>query len=180
MKTALLKKLSVTLGLAAILVSVNTASAVPFVYDVNSQGTFQGITAGNNPFAGFYKFDVPATESGSASSTFATVISNSGLTATITWSGAQPTLNSIILKASNNYGTWDISNFNSNVYTSIVITNGTVLTGSGNVAEISHVEFSGSLTPKPPGATGVPDGGSTLLMLGLGLMGLAVAMRRRS
>lgn len=180
MKASLLKKFSIAFGFAAMLVAANTASAVHIPYTVNTMAVSGPVTTpGNNPFGGFYKFDVPSTESGSAASTFSTVISNSGLTATITWSGLQPILSSFILKAGNSYDTWNISNFNAHAYNSLVVTNLSLLTPNGkNIAEISHLEFSGNLNPGDVPPPSVPDGGSTTAMLGLGILALAALNRK--
>lgn len=49
---------------------------------------------------------------------------------------------------------------------------------SGTGGGLSNIKLWGSGTPKPPGGQGVPDGGFTLALLGLGL-GLVVIARRK-
>lgn len=154
---------------------LTTAShAVP--YDVNSMGTLIGTYSGNTPNGPdtFYKFNDGGSEEGTATSTFATVIGSGGKSATITWNGSQPLLDVLYLKSSTYFVKWDISSFNNGVFDSITVANLGLITNHRGVSkDISHVQLEGGLN-------NVPDGGTTLSLLGLALVALAAFPRRVS
>jgi len=169
-------KLSLLLRASAIAVVAGLVPAASYAvpYNVNSMGTLVGTFSGNTPNGPdtFYKFNKSGLEEGTATSTFATVIGAGGTSATITWNGSQPLLDFLYLKAATYFVKWDISNFNDGVYDSITVANLGLITNRNNISQgISHVQIEGGLSQ-------VPDGGATLALLGLALVGLVLVRRR--
>jgi len=146
------------------------------------------IVSGNTTST-FYEVTGAGAESGSAAGLYSSTVPGSDATG---WSvkisfgpNPQPILTSAFLKASNEYLWWDASDlalFNSGEYDSITLWNkggpgegiGHNTGGSSPVWKFhgtSHAGLNGS-----PG-TSVPDGGFTLALLGMALIGVASARR---
>lgn len=143
------------------------------IFDVNAYGGGT-INAGNTPNDFFYKFDVPGTESGDGASLLDTVISNGGLTATVTWA---PTgsldFDFIYLKASNEFIKWDVSGVNWSTYDGFTVTNDLIKNKKGVAQAISHIQADGGVT-----TTKVPDSGTSAILVGLGLIALGLFRRK--
>jgi hypothetical protein len=177
MKTTLLK-----FAVTALLAS-STAFAIPDsdwdlsnLFNVNSLGAPDAIVDGN--INGDYKFDVDTTtESGMASlvSSLTTVISDDGLTAMTTWSPpGSIDINTVFLKAGNQYAAWDTSGVNWSTYSGLYVTQNAIMNNPENAfLGISHETLNG-------GSTSVPDGGTTAVLLGAGLVVLGLLGRRHS
>jgi hypothetical protein len=176
MKTSLLK-----LAAAALLASATVSYAIPDpdwdlsdLFNVNSLGA-PVVTEGN--VNGDYKFDVDtSTESGLASlvNSLTTVISDDGLTAMTTWSPpGSIDINTVFLKAGNQYAAWDTSGVDWSTYSGLYVTQNAIMNNPENAfLGISHETLNGGAT--------VPDGGTTAVLLGLGLVGLSLIGRRRA
>jgi hypothetical protein len=166
-------KLRNTLLAAGAAFALTCSSYALSIYDVNAMLGDGTVVLDTNTPDTDYKFDVPGTESG-AVDTFATVISNGGLTATVTWSPTgSVSVSDIYLKAGNDYIYWDTSAVDWSTYDGFSITNDQIFNaGSGNAKAISHISVNG-------GGSSVPDGGATVVLLGLGLVGMSVIARRR-
>lgn len=174
------------IALASALVAAPLARAVTFTLN-NSTATL----VDGNIVSTFYQA-TPASDSGTMAPTFTfsytgtgTVTPvNSPYTIEIFFNGPQPVLTEAFFKASDRYMYWDAADltaFNSGVYTSITLVGNGLLNPPGNAYNgLSHAGLSGTVGTNPPGGSGVPDGGSTAVMLGLGLIAMAVALRRRS
>ena len=180
--TTLLKTLACSAALA--LGSSFAVAAPDLVWDLSNSFNVNSLGAadefpGNTPAAD-YKFDVPATESGSAfwTGALSTVISSDGLTAWVTWSPlGSLSFDEIMVKAANAYLVWDTSSVNWAAYSGFFVTQDQIIQGKGKGASfngISHVSINGDAI------TRVPDAGATVLLIGLGLAGLAIVTRRRS
>jgi hypothetical protein len=147
-------------------------------FNVNSLGAGAEFP-GNTPAAD-YKFDVPASETGNAfwTDALSTVISSDGLTAWVTWSPlGSLSFDEIMVKAANAYLLWDTSAVNWAAYSGFFVTQDQIVQGKGKDSAfngISHISINGD------GITRVPDAGATVVLIGLGLAGLAVFTRRRS
>ena len=177
MKTSLLK-----FAAAALLASATVSYAIPDpdwdlsdLFNVNSLGA-PVVTDGN--INGDYKFDVDtSTESGMASlvSSLTTVISDDGLTAMTTWSPpGSIDINTVFLKAGNQYAAWDTSGVDWSSYSGLYVTQNAIMNDPENAfLGISHETLNG-------GGNSVPDGGTTAVLLGLGLLGLGLLGRRKS
>jgi hypothetical protein len=175
MKTSLLK------FAAAALLASSTAFAIPDpdwnlsnLFNVNSLGA-PVVEDGN--VNGDYKFDVDTnTESGLASlvSSLTTVISDDGLTAMTTWSPpGSIDINTVFLKAGNQYAAWDTSGVNWSTYTGLYVTQNAIMNNPENAyLGISHETLNGGVS--------VPDGGTTAVLLGAGLLVLGLLGRRKS
>ncbi len=92
-------------------------------------------------------------------------------------SNPKPVLESAFLKAGNSYLLWDatdLTDFNAGTFDSITLWNsdpgGIHNDGSGAYNGTSHAGLNG--------ATGVPDAGCTLMLLGVSVTGLGVLRRR--
>lgn len=173
-------------GLAA-LASVLTAGfahAVTFTLNASSATIVNG-----NTVSSFYQVSGGGAESGTSAATFSSVISGQGAvsandpwTVVISFNGPQPTLASAFIKASNGYLWWDASDlaaFNSGSYTSITLVQNGLINNPGNAYhEISHAGLNGTAGGTDSNTPGVPDGGASVAMLGVTLVGLTLAFRR--
>jgi hypothetical protein len=158
------------------------ASAITFTLDASTATVVNG-----NTTSAFYSA-TPSVDSGTMAPTFTFTYSGTALISAsnpfkieIFFNGPQPVLTSAFWKASNQYMLWDSSDlaaFNSGVYTSITLVGNALDNGNGSYHGLSHAGLLG--TAGPGNSNGVPDSGSSALLLGLGLAGLAVALRRRS
>jgi len=99
----------------------------------------------------------------------------------------QPYLDSAFLKAGSGYLLWDSADlavFNAGTYDSIIMWNNTVegiRNDNGKYKATSHAGLFVGTDPTPQVTTfSVPDASSTVSMLGLGMLGLFVASRRRA
>lgn len=150
------------------------AEAVAFTLN-NSTAT----VVGTNEKSDFYEVDFgTGVETGTAKDLFAYSFggnASTGWTMTITWTNPKPILTSAFLKAGSSSLIWDAADlalFNTGNYDSLILVqNGIANQGNGNFLQISHGGLNGG-----PG-TSVPDGGSTIMLLGLALGG-AGALRR--
>jgi hypothetical protein len=125
-----------------------------------------------------YKSNVGGVEEGVAAGIFDTVYSPASepFTATITWTGVQPILESVSLKAGSNLWTWTaagaLATFNlgasTNLYDGLILSHNSVLFDPRNA--ISHV----SLNSEGPS---VPDGGASIILLGAALTALGFSRR---
>jgi hypothetical protein len=99
-------------------------------------------------------------------------ISISGHTATVSWNlaGSGMTLDGVLIKDGSGPGG------NSHLYSFYGVSADEITDGSGTVSfdsrNISHISFFGS-----PGGNGVPDGGTTVMLLGAALGALGMARR---
>jgi hypothetical protein len=170
--------LKASVCVAALIASISSSHAI--AYNVNTLGTYLGIFPGNTPSGAdqYYKANNPNPEEGSQAGVFNTVFSNGGLTATITWTGSQPTLSYLYVKTANEFAAWNIKSFNLGTFDSIVVNQDRTFNDQGVAQQISHVDLDFPTSPGPSGGPGgVPDGGMTLTLLGMALAGLG-AMRR--
>jgi hypothetical protein len=142
----------------------------PLYFDVNSLGA--GITQTGNITLPYYKVDFPATESGPGAAAIDFTLSPDGNSALFTWTpqGSQ-SFSAIALKQATSYTIWNTAAVNWALYTGFYVTN-TQITPLG----ISHITMDGA--SRPPGGPGVPDGGSTVALMGAGLALLAFARRK--
>jgi hypothetical protein len=129
-----------------------------------------------------YKINTPNNEE-VGGGLFQTVIAtgaNNLQTATLTYTGGTPLpeLTFVVVKAANQYSVFDARDWDGGT---LVVDNRGLFAGqSDNLADISNIQVyggPGGNGPPPPPPTGVPDGGGTLAMLGLALIGLASASR---
>jgi hypothetical protein len=166
-------KLKNTLLAAVAAVALSCSSYGLTIFDVNAVLGDGAVVLNTNTPDTDYKFDVPGTESGDTD-TYETVISNGGLTATVTWSPTgSVSVSDIYLKAGNDYIYWDTSAVDWSTYDGFSITNDQLLnTGSGKAHEISHISVNGA------GAS-VPDGGATIVLVGASLLGMSFLVRRK-
>jgi len=135
----------------------------------------------------------PFVESGTAMDLFSSEFfgdAETGFWVKISFDGnPQPILTSAFLKASNKYLLWDaaaLATFNEGIYDSIILknegANGIFNTGNGNFHNIGHAGLNGTLGKVVVDQQNhnVPDASSTVALLGLGMIGLFVAARRRA
>ncbi len=164
---------AVVLGLAT------QANGISF--DLSSSGA--NVVLGNTT-SGFFEVNgtSPFPETGTAASLYSATLggdADTGFWVKIAFdSNPQPVLTSAFLKASNKYLWWDdtdLAAFNAGTFDSITLWN----SGSGGIQNdnhkyqgTSHAGLNGS-----PGTTSVPDGGLTLMLLGMALGGLGYARR---
>lgn len=181
-------KITRSIALVSVLVAVLNVPVVNAVTFTLNNSTATIFTNANTTSA-FYEATT-ASDSGTMASTFtfsytgqASVASADPFKIEIFFNGPQPVLSSAFWKAGNDYMFWDAADlapFNAGVYTSITLVGNGLLNPPGNsYLGLSHAGLAGT-AGNPPGTPGVPDGGSTVLMLGLGLMGLALGLRRRA
>ncbi|MEO5961514.1 MAG: VPDSG-CTERM sorting domain-containing protein [Opitutaceae bacterium] len=171
------------LALAAVGLALgNTAHAVSFTLN-NSTATI----IGGNTTSTFYEVTGANAESGTAAPIFsssiyngpAAVSSNDPDRVEIFFNGPQPILTSAFIKASNEYMFWDATDlaaFNAGIFTSIILVQNGLTNGNGQYHDISHAGING--TPGNSNIPGVPDGGATLALLGLGVSFLIIARRK--
>lgn len=91
----------------------------------------------------------------------------------------KPELTYLALKAGDNFAVWDISSWNEPVgYTELLVSNDVFFNGNNKPRAISHVAIYGTeSTFKPQGGTqDVPDGSSTLALLGISLIALRFSL----
>lgn len=178
-----MKNILFKVALAAVLLAASSAHAVTFTLSTSTATIVPG-----NATSAFYE-STGFADSGTMGATF-TFTNTLGVGNTtppkieIFFNGAQPTLTSAFWKAGNDYMFWDstdLISFNAGVFTSITLVGDGLLNPPGNAyLALSHAGLTGTSNPNnPPGGPGVPDGGSTAAMLGLGLIAMAVAVRRR-
>jgi hypothetical protein len=101
-------------------------------------------------------------------------------TATLTYTGGTPVpdLSFVVVFAANQWSVFDARDWDGG--TLVVDNRGLVGGQSPNLADISNIRvYGGPGGNGPPPPTGVPDGGGTLAMLGLALIGLASASRMK-
>jgi len=132
----------------------------------------------------FYEVASDGTDSGTAASLYSATLGgdeNAGFWVNISFGGnPQPVLTSAFLKASNQHLLWDstdLATFNSGIFDSIRLENigtGGILNRNGKYHETSHAGLNGT-----PG-TKVPDGGSTLALVGLAIAGFGLIRRKLS
>lgn len=97
----------------------------------------------------------------------------------------QPYLTAAFLKAGNGYLWWDAADlaaFNAGVFDSIILKNNTpegLRNTNNKYKETSHAGLVGELKPVVV-VHNVPDAGTTVSLLGLGMISLFVAARRRA
>ncbi len=187
-------KAKITTGIAAALVmAVVSANAIPtyFVLDGSTAAT----SSGKTPTTFWYKAETgtPAKEEGSADATgmFTTAFGgdeNNGYWALVTWgSNPQPEITEVLLKAANEVLRWDEDDlfaFNNGSYDGLKLVQNVIVndnkknekkakaTFQSNFQGTSHIQLNGGPS------THVPDGGATLALLGLGVLGLG-ALRRK-
>ncbi len=164
---------ALSLGSSLLFAAPNVGWNLTNSFNVNSLGAGTVID-GNTPAAD-YKFDVPSTETGSDfwKNALSTVISTDGLTAWVTWSPlGSLSFDEIMVKASNAYILWNTSGVNWSLYSGFYVTQNQIAKNQ-NFNDISHVSVNGQPM------TSVPDSGATVLLVGLGLTGLAIVARRR-
>jgi hypothetical protein len=149
-------------------------------FDLSSSGA--QLTPGNTT-SGFFEVDGQTlVETGTAASLYSATLGgdeDNGFWVKIAFdSNPQPVLTSAFLKASNNYLWWDATDlvaFNAGTFDSITLWNsgsGGIQNKNGKYQGTSHAGLNGS-----PGTTSVPDGGLTLMLLGMALGGLGYARR---
>lgn len=165
-----------TLNLFRSLVIASAMSAAAYATNFNLNSlTPTGPITGNTPAAD-YKYGVnPAGETGVSCLVDDLTTTVTGLTATIEWGTAGAVdLDTIFLKAGNQYVYWDVSAIDWTAYTGFYVTNDWIRNPNGRthpLLGISHVSLDGN-------CRSVPDAGATVLMLALGLSG-AIGLRRR-
>jgi hypothetical protein len=152
--------------------------AVPFTLDAASSPIVNG-----NITSGFYEVAANGTDSGTAAGLYTAIISGTGAlldpakVEIFFGSNPQPVLTSAFVKAGEQYLFWnaaDLAAFNAGTFTSIIlIQNGLPNNPANAYHEISHAGFFGT-----PGGSSVPDGGSALVLLGIGLLGIIGAKRK--
>jgi hypothetical protein len=167
----LIKSLAILTGL--------TVSAYALSFDLNTL-TPSAPISGNTPGGVEYKADAsPAAESGDSAWIAALTSNISGLTADVSWSPAGSIdLETIYLKAGNQYVSWDVSGIDWSLYSGFHVTNSWIRNPNGRthpLLGISHLSLTGDRHPPHM----VPDSGATVGLLGLGLAGLGFIARRR-
>jgi hypothetical protein len=186
-----MKKITASALFALALFGGTTAHAVSF----ELQSSSATIVLSNNTTSSFFEVQGNGTESGTAASLYSATLGgneDTGFWVKISFDGnPQPILTSAFLKASNDYLWWDatdLATFNSGVYDSITLWNSGAAgqglghyTGNPNSPAwkfygTSHAGING--TPGESTIPGVPDGGSTLALLGLALSAFAIARRK--
>jgi hypothetical protein len=169
---------ALSLGSSFLVAAPNVGWDLTNSFNVNSLGA--GVVIGGNTPAADYKFDVPATETGTDfwKNALSTVISSDGLTAWVTWSPmGSLSFDEVMVKAANAYILWNTSGVNWAAYSGFYVTQNQIKQGQGPNASfngISHISVNGETI------TRVPDSGATVLLIGLGLTGLAIVSRRRA
>ena len=170
-----MKKILATLVLAVLASSVSQA----LMYNVNTQGSFQGVFEGNTPAASIgsslfvYKDDNGGGETGATGSFTTAYSGDDDQTAKIIIDSGIWDLDYLAIKVSNKYALWALVGWNPGVYDSLIVENAGIITNNkGKSQAISHVSLYGGETVQ------VPDTGATLALLGLALTGLAVVRRR--
>jgi hypothetical protein len=172
---------------AAGALAVSTAQAASFTLNA----TNDTIVAGNTTSA-FYEVNENGADSGTAASLYTAIISgvesvaanNPPKVEIFFGANPQPVLTSAFVKAGNEYMLWtaeDLALFNSGTYTSIILVqNGLLNNNNSAYLDISHAGLLGTPgTSGPgPGTPGVPDGGATVGLLGMGLAALAFLRRK--
>jgi hypothetical protein len=177
MKSILTKVLA---SLALISVLAASASALS-IYDVSGNHTatvFPGLNNGNGYS---YDYDVDTgNEAGALASLLTTTMINS-VTAQVTWSPiGSLEFDTIYLKAGGGgssgggYLVWDVSGVNWSIYDGFSITNDIFLNKNQKALCISHFNAVGAEVPVP----GVPDSGTTAILLGLGLLAIGLIRRK--
>lgn len=173
------------IGLLGAALAAPFARAITFTLDASTATIISGVS--NSPF---FKIETgtPDNVTGTAAGVFTYAISGTGAVPSspyqieIFFNGPQPFLTSAAFKGGTNHMFWDSADlvgFNAGIYTSITLVGNGLLNPNGNsYIELSHATLTSGV--RPPNSGGVPDGGSTALLLGLGLVTLAVAARRRS
>jgi hypothetical protein len=171
------------IGLLGAVLAAPFARAITFTLDASTATIVPG-----NIVSTFYEA-TSASDSGTMAPTFTFTYSGTGAVAAadpfkieIFFNGPQPVLTSAFWKAGNDYMLWDstdLAPFNAGIYTSLTLVGNGLLNPPQNAyLGLSHAGLVG--TAGPGSSTGVPDSGSTALMLGLGLVTLVAALRRRS
>lgn len=180
MKSKIASLLLLGLGLA------HSAFAIP--YNLTSA---TATTVSGNYVSTFYQVDGAGVEKAgtTAIDLFSSTVGGddvNGFWVNISFGGnPQPHLDAAFLKASNAYLWWDAADlaaFNAGTFDSIILWNNTVegiRNGNGKFKGTSHAGLVGELTPVVV-THNVPDAGATVSLLGLGMMGLFLAARRRA
>lgn len=172
-KSTITKILACSIGLLA----CQSAHAIQFV--LNSSAATK---VGGNSTSTFYEVTGGNVESGTASGLYTSSVggdANNGFFVSISFgANPQPVLTSAFLKASNEYLLWDstdLAAFNSGTFDSIILWNNDGAAGIRNTNNkyqaTSHAGLNGT-----PG-TNVPDGGATMALLGLSLLGLTAVRK---
>ena len=154
---------------------------------VDLQSSNATIVLSSNTTSAFFEVAGNGTESGTAAGLYSATLGgdeNAGFWVKISFDGnPQPILTSAFLKAGNGYLWWDAADlapFNAGTYDSIVLWNNTVegiRNSNGKYKGTSHAGLVGTLGTV---THNVPDDSATISLLGLGVIGLAVAARRRA
>jgi hypothetical protein len=183
-----MKSLKITALLLLGLCIARSASAVPFYLETEDSTKFTNVTTNSS----FYQVTGAGVESGTALNLFSSTIggnANTGWWVNISFGGnPQPILTSAFLKAGNDYLWWDAADlltFNAGVYDSIILENDDLATGLHNTnnkfLETGHAGINGTAGQVVVVVhNDVPDASSTVALLGLGMIGLFVAARRRA
>lgn len=157
----------------ALMVSLVAPASALSTFDVNAVLGNGTVVAGNTPNLFDYKFDVPASESGDLADLLSTTIIN-GVTALVVWSPiGSMDIDAIYLKAANSYIFWDTTGVDWSTYDSFQVTNTQIKNRNGVAQGISHVQLDGTYTPP-----GVPDSGTSAILVGLGLIALGLFRRQ--
>jgi hypothetical protein len=188
-----MKKITIPALFALGLFGGTTAHAVSF--DLLAPNAT--IVLSSNTTSTFFEVAGNGTESGTAASLYSATLGgneDTGFWVKISFDGnPQPVLTSAFLKASNDYLWWDATDlaaFNSGSFDSITLWNsGSAGQGLGHYTGnptnpqwkfygTSHAGING--TPGESTIPGVPDGGSTLALLGLALSAFAFFHRKNA
>lgn len=182
MKSKIAALLLISLGFA------HSASAVPYYLETVNATKTSGTTNSD-----FYQVTGGGAESGTALSLYSFTFGGSasaGWWVEISFGGnPQPILTSAFLKAGPNYLWWDAADllaFNAATFDSIILKNDNAAAGLRNPPNnaflgIGHVGLNGTAGELVVEQhNNVPDASSTVAMLGLGMIGLFVAARRRA
>lgn len=167
LKTAALIGAALALSSVASAVQITLTSATATLFDGNFTSDYFSIDG--NTLA----------ESGSATGSWSAVLSgtnNNTVTFTQTVAG-DINLTAAFIKAANQYILWDSADLagwnalNSTIGDQLVLVNTIIVNANGVIQSTSHAGLNGS-------GTGVPDGGATVALLGLGLAALALIRRK--
>lgn len=171
-----------TLASFSLMVALVAPASALSIFDVSANVTGVVVPGANNGNGYDYDYDVDSdTADGILAPYLTTDISSDEYTATVTWSPTgSMSFDTIYLKAGGGgnsgggYIVWDVSGVDWSIYDGFSITNA-LLTHprNGQALGISHFNADGFYNPP-----GVPDAGTTAILLGLGLIGLGLFRRQ--